>query len=151
MNKRPLSSAPGLLLPLAAVAALLITGCSKAGPQRAPIKGKITVGGAPLASGQILFVPQPPLEGPATTAAIVNGEYSLPKDRGPIVGTNRVEVQADLNLGFPIDDEQAFVARQGAPLPPNPIPPTFNRQSTLTHEVKADFENVFELNIPAGR
>lgn len=136
---------------LAVAAASLFGGCSQNGPQRAPIKGKITVGGAPLASGQILFVPQSPLEGPATSATVVNGEYTLPKAKGPIVGVNRVELQADLNLGFPIDDEQAFVARQGAPLPRSPIPPGYNSLSTLTYEVKPDVENVFDFHVPPGR
>jgi hypothetical protein len=144
--------------PRAAVLALGISvmlwgliGCGDTGPERAPIKGKITVGGRPLPSGQILFVPIAPTVGPSASAAIKNGEYAMKKDAGPIIGTHRVEVEADLPLGFAIDDDVAFAQRQGKPLPPNPIPKQFNRQSTLTFEIKAKIENDFSLDVPATR
>ena len=129
----------------------LFTGCGDNGPQRAPIKGKITIGGQPLAGGQILFVPIAPTTGPSTSAAIRNGEFALKKEQGPIIGTHRVEVEADLPLGFSIDDDVAFAQRQGKPLPPNPVPPQYNRQSTLTTEVKANIENEFTFDVPAKR
>src|SRR5687767_12035167 len=103
-----------------------IAGCDNSSPVRAPIHGKVLIGGQPLAAGRILFTPAAPNQGPATSARIAAGEYKLAKPEGPVVGKNRVEVEADLNLGFPIDDEAAFAKRGGKPLPPNPIPPAFN-------------------------
>ncbi len=137
------------LLSLGVSFLVLSTGCGDGGPRRAPIKGKITIAGVPLTAGQILFVPIAPTAGPSTSAAIKNGDYALKKEQGPIVGTHRVEVLADLPLGFPLDDDVAFAQRQGQPLPPNPIPPQFNRYSTLTTEVKANTENEFTLDVPA--
>jgi hypothetical protein len=66
-----------------------------------------------------------------------------------VTGQNRVEVEADLNLGFALDDEAAFAKRGGRPLPPNPVPPAFNSQSTLTADVKSGAENTFDISIPA--
>lgn len=129
----------------------VFAGCGQSGPERAPIKGRITVAGAPLAAGQILFVPIAPTTGPATTAAIKNGEFSLEQENGPVVGTHRVEVEADLQLGFPLDDDVAFAQRRAAPLPPNPIPQRYNRQSTLPCEIKANEQNTFTLDVPARR
>jgi hypothetical protein len=126
-----------------------LAGCAPSGPTRAPIQGKVTVGGQPLAAGRILFTPAAPNQGPATSARIEAGQYKIAKSEGPIVGKNRVEVEADLNLGFPIDDEAAFAKRGGKPLPPNPIPPAFNSQSNLTADVKAGEENAFDIAIPA--
>jgi hypothetical protein len=63
------------------------------------------------------------------------------------VGQNRVEVEADLNLGFAIDDEAAF-AKRGKLLPPNPIPAKYNSQSTLAVEIKAGEENKYDVVIP---
>lgn len=144
-------TSPNRLLAVCIAAMLAMSaGCGDSGPQRAPIKGKITVAGQPLAAGQILFVPVAPT-GPSTSAAIKNGEYELKQETGPIVGTHRVEVEAELPLGFAIDDDVAFAARQGKPLPPNPIPLQYNRQSTLTTEVKAGVENEFTLDVPAKR
>jgi hypothetical protein len=126
-------------------------GCGKSGPVRAPIQGKITVGGQPLAKGRILFTPIAPNHGPATSAMIAEGVYSIPQNEGPVVGKNRVEVEADLNLGFALDDEAAFAKRGGKPLPPNPIPPQFNRESQLVVEVQPGAENTYDVTVPAAR
>jgi hypothetical protein len=133
---------------LAAVS-LLALGCGETGPARAPVAGKVTVDGKPLAAGRVLFTPQAPNHGPTTSARIANGEYKLPKEEGPVVGQNRVEVEADLNIGFALDDEAAF-AKRGKPLPPNPIPPAFNRDSTLSLEVKPGIENVYDVSVPGS-
>jgi hypothetical protein len=134
---------------LAGILAVALTGCGESGPNRAPIAGQVTVGGKPLAAGRILFTPIAPNQGPATSARIAAGAYKLEKVDGPVVGQNRVAVEADLNLGFALDDEAAF-AKRGKPLPPNPIPPAFNSQSQLSVEVKAGDENKYDVVIPAG-
>jgi hypothetical protein len=133
-----------LMLPLA----VFLAGCGQTGPARGPIQGKITVGGQPLSAGHILFTPVAPNKGPATSARITAGEYKLPKSEGPVIGQNLVQVEADLNPGFAIDDEAAFAKRGGKPLPPNPIPIAFNKHSTLTVEVKAGEQNQFDVAIP---
>jgi hypothetical protein len=131
--------------------AALVTGCQDAGPQRAAIEGRVTVAGRPLPAGRILFKPIAPTEGPVTSAVVASGAYSLPEERGPVVGQHRVEVEAELPLGFALDDEQAFAKRGGKPLPPNPIPPEFNRRSKLQVDVVADRENTFDIQVPRAR
>jgi len=126
----------------------LVAGCSSEGDGRAPIAGEVSVGGQPLASGRILFVPIAPNEGPTASAAIVNGKYELDQANGPIVGGNRVEIEAD--LGVAIDDEAA-VAKLGGRLPPQPIPPQYNRQSQLVFEVLEDQTNQYDIAVPGGR
>ena len=135
---------------LFALASISVVGCGPSGPARAKIEGRVTVGGAPLKAGKILFVPVPPAEGPATTAAIVDGEYKLPQQEGPVVGTNRVEVEAELPLGFAMDDEASF-AKRGGKLPRQPIAPQYNRQSELSVEVKSHENNRYDIKIPASR
>jgi hypothetical protein len=130
--------------------AVALAGCGKPGPPRAPVQGNVTVGGQPLAAGRILFVPLPPAKGPAASARVVNGEYRLTRADGPVAGQNRVEIEADPDVGFAIDDEAAY-ARRGKPLPPHSIPLEFNRQSTLVAEVTPDQENTFDVAIPAAR
>ena len=134
-----------------AVAVLLISGCGTSdGLTRCPVRGRVTVGGQPLAKGRILFLPVAPNQGPIASTKIVDGEYSLSHREGPVAGTNRVEVEAELDLGFAIDDEAAFARRGGRPLPPNPIPPAFNRDSTLVIEINPDDENVLDVSVPAA-
>jgi hypothetical protein len=135
-----------------AIAGLLLIstmiGCGSSGPPRAAIHGRVTAGGQPLAAGRIIFIPFAPNEGPAASARIVNGEYTLSDDDGPVVGANRVQIEADLNLGFELDDEAAFAQRGGMPLPPQPIPAEFNTQSTRTVEVKAGEDNSYDVMVP---
>jgi hypothetical protein len=142
-----------LPIPRAALVAALVAlgalaGCDSSGPPRAPIHGRVTAGGQPLAGGRIIFTPVAPSEGPATSARIINGEYTLSEEQGPVVGANRVQIEADLNVGFELDDEAAYAARGGVPLPPQPIPPEFNTRSTQTVEVKAGEDNSYDVTVP---
>ena len=133
------------VLPLVAV---FLAGCGGDAVGRAPIVGQVSIGGQPLANGRIVFVPIAPNEGPAASAAIVNGRYELDQADGPVVGPNRVEIEAD--LGVALDDEVA-IAKLGGRLPPQPIPPQYNRQSTLVFEVLDDETNQYDIAVPGGR
>lgn len=145
-----IQSRPGCwLLAVIAVAIAATWGCGRTGPARGAVQGHVTVGGQPLAHGRILFLPQTAEGGPVVTAAIQDGHYVLSSSEGPTLGLHRVEVEGELKLGFALDDEQAYAQRKGAPLPPNPIPPQFNQQSTLSTVIKAG-ENVFDVAIPAA-
>ncbi|MCI0359815.1 MAG: hypothetical protein L0211_15165 [Planctomycetaceae bacterium] len=141
------SAATAVTLALALISA---SGCGQSGLPRGAVKGHITIGGQPLGKGRILFLPIAPSKGPAVSATIVNGEYQLERREGPIAGANRVEVEADLNLGFAIDDEAAFARRGGRPLPPNPVPAEFNRNSKLVIEIKPREQNSLDISVPAA-
>ena len=134
-------------LALLVLAVLGSSGCSQAGPARGAVKGHVTIGGQPLASGRILFLSA---EGPTVSAVIVNGQYELPRHEGPIEGSNRVEIEAAMNLGFAIDDEAAFAQRGGRPLPPNLVPSEFNRNSKLSIEIKSGEDNALDVVIPGA-
>ena len=137
----------GLLLTLAM--ALAATGCGgPSGPERTAVHGNVTLGNAPLKAGRIVFTPQKPTEGPAVSAVITDGAYTLSEEEGPVPGRHRVQVEAELDLGFPIDDDIAFAQRQGAPLPRNPIPPQYNQQSEQFVELAPDKDNEYHLVIP---
>lgn len=132
---------------LAAGIVLAAAGCGGSGPERGAIAGKVTVSGQPLASGRILFLPQAPNKGPTASATIVGGEYALDDSDGPVVGANRVEVEATPDLGFEIDDEAAFASRQPSAAPKNPIPPEYGPQSKQSVTVAAG-DNEYNLAIP---
>ncbi|MCC7419721.1 MAG: hypothetical protein IT428_05540 [Planctomycetaceae bacterium] len=122
---------------------VLLVGCSKPeGPVRVAVEGKVTVDSQPLKTGTIRFIPAPPLQGPAATAEIKDGAYKIPKDLGPMIGEQRVEIDGDMNPGFAIDDEEAYAKahkeKRGKVIPPNPIPAKYNRQSTLKARVDVD-------------
>lgn len=137
-----------LVAPVALYILLVSAGCGSSGPPRAAIHGRVTAGGQPLAAGRILFTPVHPNQGPATSARVVNGEYQLTAKDGPVIGANRVQIEADLNLGFELDDEAAFAQRGGAPLPPQPVPAEFNLHSSQVVQVKAGEKNAYDVVIP---
>jgi hypothetical protein len=130
-----------------ALAIVFASGCGQSGLPRGAVKGRVTIGGQPLANGRVLFLPT---QGPTVSAVIVNGEYQLPRHEGPVAGINRVEVEADMNLGFAIDDEAAYARRGGRPLPHSPVPPAFNRDSKLTLDVRSGEEHSLDIAIPAA-
>lgn len=123
----------------------LTAGCDN-GPPRAAVRGSISIAGQPLPAGRILFIPQPPLEAPTVSCTIQEGNYQVPTHEGPWAGTYRVEIEAAPQLGFSLDDEEAFAAR-GQVMPPNPIPPQYNRQSMLTIELKPG-DNTYDVVVP---
>lgn len=145
---------PRLQSVLAALLCLLGAGCAdEEGPERVAVHGTVRLGGEPLASGQIRFIPTDDNAGPAAAATITDGHYEFDDVTGPVVGTHRVEIEATNYLGFEIDDEQAFAsfAESGENRNPertrNPVPPVYNDQSTLTRTVEAGDETVLDFEL----
>ncbi|MBC7856432.1 MAG: hypothetical protein IAF94_23630 [Pirellulaceae bacterium] len=143
MNKNFLYSGSLLLL------GAFLAGCGSSGPARSAVEGAVTVGGQPLPAGRIIFTPLAPNKGPATSARITAGRYQIAKSDGPVIGKNRVDVEADLNLGFPLDDEEAFTRRGAAPIPPSPIPPNYSATAQLSVEIQPGEINKYDVPIPA--
>jgi hypothetical protein len=135
-----------LFLPLLIVCA----GCGSSGPPRAAVEGMVTVGGQPLSAGRIIFTPIAPNQGPSATARVSGGKYQLPKSTGAVIGNNRVEVEADMNLGFALDDEDAFAKRSTSLLPASPIPYEFGSNSKLSVDIKPGDVNKYDVPIPAA-
>lgn len=127
---------------------LVVVGCGEsAGPERVAVQGVISVDGTPLRNGAITFVPTEGTGGPKASAKIVHGSYELEASRGPVVGTHRVEIRAEQELGFALDDPEDFDKHALETLPPNPIPPQFNQDSVLTFEAKSGIKNHFGFAI----
>jgi hypothetical protein len=132
-----------LLFPLL----VLAVGCGRSGPDLQPVSGLVTVNQRPLEAGRILFRPLGGTEGKATSAGIQQGEFTVTCQDGLVPGKYRVEIEAAVDLGFAIDDDVAFAQRGRKPLPPNPVPPKFNRDSTLTASVAPGDNNILEFNL----
>lgn len=130
--------------------AIVLAGCGSSGPPRGAIEGTVTVGGQPLPAGRIIFTPVSPNSGPATSARIADGKYLAKGGEGPVVGKNRVDVEADLNLGFALDDEEAFARRGAASIPPSPIPPNYGATAQLSVDIKKGETNTYDVPIPAA-
>jgi hypothetical protein len=139
----------------ALIAALLLSGCGSGdGVSRVPVGGEVSVDGAPMKAGTIRFIPNGATTGPAAVATIKEGKFELPQAEGPVPGSHRVEIEAIDYLDFALDDEQAYAKRAagGKPMPKNPIPARYNRQSELTAQLpdEGNRELKFQLDTKAG-
>jgi hypothetical protein len=131
---------------LVALLVAAAAGCGSSGV--APVEGTVTLDGKPLANASVNF--QPIAKEGKVDAGVGSyaktdekGRYVLrlvSDDRaGAVVGKHRVEISASGGAPRAPDDDRT-------PAAPNLVPANYNRNSTLTFEVKrgghkdADFE-----------
>lgn len=126
---------------LSAAWLMCIVGCGSAEPYHA-ISGKVTVDQQPLAKGVITLYPT----GPGTTVGgeIVDGQFSLPEERGPTPGSYRVEIVAfrpsgkkefDVDLNTNVDVEVQY------------LPAKYNTKSELTLTVNEGENAPFDFKL----
>ena len=120
---------------------LIILGCGGKKPDGTPtaeVKGKVTLDGAPLASGKIVFDEGPTV--PSTELDIKDGAYS-----GQVqVGSKTVRISAFKDAA----------PQKGAPKGPgydtmqvNILPAKYNKDSKEVREVKAGGPNEFDFAV----
>ncbi|MBI1348473.1 hypothetical protein GC163_19540 [bacterium] len=131
------------------VGSLCLIGCGRGEIERFPIAGAVQLDGRPLKAGRIVFTPIESTKGPAASGGVIDGFFEIPKMAGAVPGEYRVEIEGQLDLGFPIDDDVAFSQNWGAkPLPPNPVPKKYNRESELKATVTTDpVSNRFDFDL----
>lgn len=61
--------------------------------KRAAVSGTVTIDGQPVRWGTIAFVPAGNPNAPIAWSMINRGKYSIPSERGPMVGDHRVEIR----------------------------------------------------------
>lgn len=109
----------------AVVVAIPFVGCGDSDElTRVVVTGNVRLSGAPVARGQIRFIPQVGTAGPVTIQEIRDGEYSCERLGGVPVGQHRVEILAwDPSVPFPTGPGQAT--------PEQLIPKEYNVDSQL--------------------
>lgn len=130
-----------------AVALLSLPGCgTRQGPERAAVEGQVTLDGKPVEQGAISFAPSGETQGMTAGGAITNGRFRIESDRGPVVGTNQVRINASAKTGRKV---QAPMSEPGVLTDEivEAVPARFNSKSTLTRELKAGENRLdFELS-----
>jgi hypothetical protein len=121
-------------LPVAGLIALCLStlGCSG---DRAKVSGTVTLNGRPIEEGAITFIPVEGTQGPGSGAAIRDGQYHIPADKGVTVGKNRVELRAFINTGRKVKDPTAAPGALTDERVPA-FPPEYNDRSTLVRDVR---------------
>ena len=117
---------------------LAIAGCGGGGEGRVSLSGKVTVNGRPLEaqSASISLVPLEGTEGPSAGTEIVDGAYSISADEGPFPGKHSVRIVAMRKTGEKFRDEFAKTPDKMIDAVAQFLPAQYNRQSTLTVELK---------------
>lgn len=129
-----------------------LVGCShnETGPERASVSGVVNLNGTPLREGTIRFVPIESTAGPKVSALVTGGSFETTAEHGPVVGSNRIEIESLDGPAF--DDEQALADLQANPhyIQAVKIPPVYNTNSQLKADIKSGEANVlhYDLEIP---
>jgi len=113
-----------------AMLALAVVGCSGSGQELAPVSGRITLDGKPLAGARIRFQPDRTGGSPSYGAADSSGNYELGFKRGQkgaMIGSHVVSITAGEGV--------------------RPLPQRYNLQSELRAEVRPDVQNQFDFKL----
>lgn len=114
------------------------------------MSGQVTLDGAPIPDGQILFRPQPGVRGPTASAPIENGAYSIPAEHGPTAGTYAVVITADRPTGRQVQSE--MIGSETTAQYEQYVPAQYNDRTSLTAEVAATREDLdFKLTSQQSR
>lgn len=111
-------------------------GCGKSDGNRAAVSGKVTLDGAPVATGSITFFPMGDTKGCTAGGDVRDGQYSISVAKGPVIGHNRVEIRATEKTGRKV---QAPMSAKGVLTDEivQIMPDRYNSGSTLEYDVKA--------------
>jgi hypothetical protein len=111
---------------------IALVGCGKSGPQVAPVHGRVTLDGQPLANADVQFQPDGS-QRPSSGRTLADGQYSLLYKRG----------QPGARVGF--HTVRIWVSPEVVRNPPN-IAAKFDSKSELRAEVKSG-DNEFNFDV----
>lgn len=122
-----------------------LAGCGAAEGKRVAVHGEVTLDGQPLPKGMIYFVPPPGHLGAKAGAVITAGRYEIAAEQGPGLGKMLVEIYADRQVNYPLDDVNTGKAYLNQTPPPDLLPPQYNEQTTLSAVIIAEGPNKFDF------
>jgi hypothetical protein len=114
----------------------VVAGCGRSGPKVAPVHGRVTLDGRPLALADVSFQPDG-AQRSSVGRTDTDGRYELAYRRGQpgaIVGPHTVRI---------------WVSRELVKNPP-PIPARYDTRSELRREVEAGRDNIFDFELTSN-
>ena len=133
-------------LPLALVALFCCAalGCARSGPRRFAVGGQVTLDGAPLPEGEILFRPGASTSGPTAAGLIEEGRYSIDEAHGPVSGSYAVVITASRKTGRKVQSEMRGTATTDQY--EQYLPARYNDRTELSAQVDDDRDDLnFQL------
>ena len=132
------------LLTITLLTCLTISGC-KGGQNTKVVYGTVTVGGEPVQSGEVIFVPIEGTPGPRSMGKIQDGSYRVEARGGVTLGTHRVEVFAEGKTGNMVPGREGAMVEEKGRLGP---PVYATEQSPLRLTVSKQETGEFNIEIP---
>ena len=112
---------------------LVVAGCGQAGPDVAPVRGRVTLDGRPLEAADVIFQPDGD-KSPSFGRTDKDGRYELGYKRGmpgALVGSHTVSIAVNLEI------------KRG----PQPVPARYRVNSELRREVESGKDNVIDFEL----
>jgi hypothetical protein len=107
------------------------------------VSGEVKFQGKPLDQGAITFLADDPSQGSGGGAPIKDGRYSIPAQHGLLPGRYKVMITSADPKNTPDPD-----ALPGyLPVPRDRVQPRYNKDTTLTADVKAEGPNTFNFEV----
>ena len=113
------------------VCSVMLSGCGggEEGPETVTVTGKVTIDGAPVPDGEVIFRPADGGAGRTDAATIKGGEYTMEST----LGSKRVEIRAMRNVEG-ADTSNLETGESGGSVEQY-IPEQYNDKSTLTADI----------------
>lgn len=144
MLRHPSPRTSGFLVAVTVLASAGSVGCGNSGPQRFAVSGRVTLDGAPIENGEILLRPDQATKAPTTAAAIENGAYAIPAERGPLAGTYVIVITAERKTGKKVQAE--MIGSETTDQYEQYLPRKYNDASTLSTTIGSSRDDLnFEL------
>ena len=135
------------------VAAAVLVGCGRSGPERVIVSGTVSFNGKPVSKGFIRFSPLPGQQIPVTIAPITEGKYRVDLRGGVPVGSHYLMIEAYRKL----PPAARKIMMMGPTRPPEAtlddhrqqwLPAKYNTNSDLTITIESGSQEItknFEL------
>jgi len=122
-----------------------LVGCESRQGGRVAVSGSVSYDGKPLESGQVVFEPQGP--GRMAIAQVVDGHYSIARERGPMPGKYVVRITAARPTGAKASSGR-LSGNEVRDVYEQFLPARYNEASELSVEIGATprLEHDFELH-----
>ena len=124
---------------LAATVCLAAGGC---GYSRVPVRGTVTINGAPMDLGMITFVPEDPNQ-TSVGGKVSDGQFYLDATRGPYPGKYRVQISWAKKTGRKVPNGDGGMQDETA----EGLPARFNTETELTASISSWSSNSLDFNL----
>ena len=116
-----------------------VAGCGReqTDPRRVAVHGSVSFENRPVAKGMINFKPSPGAWGPTAGTVVADGQYRIPRAKGPVIGNYDVVLKIQRPGSLEVDTPPSRLGRA-----------TTNLATFIVNVELVDEENVIDFQLP---